>query len=593
LGGRKMHIFPTDEEVKIAVDLLVNQYKVSSQLIGKLFDTKQRDQANRVLQSLGGTRLTPTDVARLLVQREGPTLFTGSQSITRELRLHLLQKLSDDKVQGLFERNPQPNKNISSPAHIRKCLAEKKWTSGKLWAKDFVATLGFPTIFAGVVEDKKVPTIETVDPFNAPPLLAVFQEGLKKRMLEVLTRDGDKTRCVVTLPTGGGKTRVAVEAFIDWMHPRFAAGKYLIWIAQSEELCEQAIACIKDIWGFRPFVGSLRIYRFFGGRDIPEEALHGGAVVASIQQLHKRIKAGDPVLEKILKDTGAMIIDEAHRAVSGMYDLLLKRAEEICGDDLFPICGLTATPGRAGLNQAQETVKLIGQFQAYLIKPDLGEEYENNPLRYFRDHGFLARAHHVLFKPEGEYTLTDDEVSQLGREGDLPSGFLKRLAINKKRNLQIIRRLLSLPKGTPTLIYACTVEHAYFLSVILTAKGRKAGAVSADTPDTLRRGLIRDFKENKFEFLCNYGVLTTGFDAPKTECIALCRPTTSEVLYEQIIGRGLRGPKFNGTPECTIIDFADNILRLGPPLAYARFDHLWNDEQKEGNGYQNKRESSQ
>ena len=155
---------------------------------------------------------------------------------------------------------------------------------------------------------------------------------------------------------------------------------------------------------------------------------------------------------------------------------------------------------------------------------------------------------------------------------------MKRLAADKERNLLIVRRLLGLPKGTPTLVYACTVEHAYFLSVILTELGRKSGAVSADTPVTLRRTLIRDFKERKIEFLCNYGVLTTGFDAPKTECIALCRPTTSEVLYEQIIGRGLRGPQFGGTPVCTIIDFADNILRLGPPLAYARCADFWSDE---------------
>jgi DNA repair protein RadD len=577
-----MHIFPTDEEVEITVELLIDKYKMTPQLIGKLFNITQRDQANSVLKSLGGKQLSTPDVTRLLVQREGPALFGGSEDETRELRFHLLKMLPDDVVKALFERNPQPNKNVTSSSHIRRCLAEKKWTSGKQWAKDFVMTLGFPTIFAGVFESNRVDTIETVRPLDVPPRLADFQETLKRRMLTVLTRDGDKTRCVVTLPTGGGKTRVAVEAFIDWMHPRFAAGKYLIWIAQSEELCEQAIACIKQLWGARPFVGSLLVYRYFGGRDISEETLHGGAVVASIQQLYNRIKNGDCVVDKILKDTGAMIIDEAHRAITPMYDLLFTKAKAICGENLFPICGLTATPGRAGLNQAQDTVKLVGQFEYYLIKPDLGAEYENDPLRYFREHEYLARAHHILFKPEGEYTLTDDEVAQLDREEDLPSGFLKRLAVDKKRNLQIIRRLLNLPRGSPTLVYACTVKHAYFLSVILTAKGRKAGAISADTPDTVRRGLIRDFKESKFEFLCNFGVLTTGFDAPKTECIALCRPTMSPVLYEQIIGRGLRGPKFGGTTDCTIIDFADNIIRLGPPLAYARFDHLWNDEKKEG-----------
>jgi superfamily II DNA or RNA helicase len=265
-----------------------------------------------------------------------------------------------------------------------------------------------------------------------------------------------------------------------------------------------------------------------------------------------------------------------------MYDTLLDRAEQICGPDLFPVCGLTATPGRTGLRSAQETIKLVGRFEAYLVKPNLGDEYEQNPLRYFRDQHILARARHILYRSGMEYMLTDNELHEMAREEDLPSGFLKRLAADKERNLLIVRRLLKLPTGTPTLVYACTVEHAHFLSVILTAHGRTSGVVSADTPVTIRRALVHDFKERKLEFLCNFGVLTTGFDAPKTECIALCRPTTSEVLYEQIIGRGLRGPVFGGTPECTIIDFADNIRRLGPPLAYARFADFWSTEEAEG-----------
>ncbi|TVM00168.1 MAG: hypothetical protein CV087_15320 [Candidatus Brocadia sp. WS118] len=573
-----MHIYPTDEEVELAAELLVNKYDVSAQLLGQLFDIEQRDQANAILQSLGANRLTVLDVARLLVQREGPGLFAGSLDVTRKLRLHLLEKLSDNEVQTLFDRYREANSNISCSSHMRKRLAKMNWHSGKHWANDFVRVLGFPAIFAGIVQEEKVPTIKDVPPLKVPPKLAEFQEALKKRMLEVLERDGVRMRCVVTLPTGGGKTRVAVEAFIDWMQPRFDDGKYLLWVAQSEELCEQAIACIEQMWGSREFIAQLRIYRFFDGRNIPVDELRGGAVVASIQQLHNRIKADDKALESILRDTGAMIIDEAHRAISQMYDTLLDRAEVLCGSDLFPVCGLTATPGRAGLYRTQETDKLVGRFEAYLIKPELGVQYDDNPLKYFREHGFLAKAHHVLFLSGREYTLTDEEVDDMQRVDDLSAGFLKRLAMDKERNLWIVRRLLELPKATSTLLYACTVEHAYFLSVILTAQGRRANALSADTPATLRRLLVRDFKEQKLQFLCNYGVLTTGFDAPKTECIVLCRPTTSEVLYEQIIGRGLRGPQFGGTSECTIIDFADNIQRLGPPLAYTRFKDFWSDE---------------
>ena len=570
-----MHVFPSEDEVEKAAALLVDTYRVSAQSLGRLFGTKRREQANSILQALGRDRLSTRDVARLLIQREGAMLFSGSGRLVRELRQHILNEITDEQVRGLFERNPPSGKNITAVSRMRKPLSKMKWSSGKRWARDFVTETGFPAIFAGIEQGEKVPTIVVVPPLRKPPKLADFQEGLKKRMLDVLERELDRTRCVVTLPTGGGKTRVAVEAFIDWMQPRFAEGKYLVWIAQSEELCEQAIACIEQMWGSREFVSPLRIYRYFGGRDIPAEELRGGAVVTSIQQLHHRVKSRDKAIEDIFSLTGAMIIDEAHRAVSSMYDTVLDRAEEICNSTLFPICGLTATPGRAGMNSPQEIVKLVGRFDVHLIKPELGNEYITDPLRFFREHKYLAHAHHVVCRSGLEYELTDEELGELERVSDLPPRFLKRLAADRERNLLVVRRLLELPRGTPTLVYACTVEHAHFLAAILTAQGRKAVAVSADTSMTIRRGLVQNFKDGKIEFLCNYGVLTTGFDAPLTECIVLCRPTTREVLYEQIIGRGLRGRKFGGTEKCTIIDFADNIRRLGPPLAYARFLDFW------------------
>lgn len=207
-----MHIFPTDSEVRLSAYLLVNRYKVSVQLLGQLFDAEQRDQANAILQSFGASRLTALDVARLLVQRDGPALFAGSRESIRELRLHLLRQLPDDDVQRLFDRHAPGGTNISSPSHMRKPLADKKWHSGKHWPRDFVRSLGFPDVLAGAAEAERVPTVYDVPPLKIPPKLADFQLGLKAGMLDVLARDGDKTRCVVTLPTGGGKTRVAVEA---------------------------------------------------------------------------------------------------------------------------------------------------------------------------------------------------------------------------------------------------------------------------------------------------------------------------------------------------------------------------------------------
>src|SRR5690606_16644922 len=115
--------------------------------------------------------------------------------------------------------------------------------------------------------------------------------------------------------------------------------------------------------------------------------------------------------------------------------------------------------------------------------------------------------------------------------------FLKVLAEDTERNTLIINTLLDIPSPCKTLVYACTVEHAELLASLLTTLGRRAVSISSKTPNVLRREIINQFKDGEIEFVCNYGVLTTGFDAPTTDHIIICRPTSSEILYEQIIGR--------------------------------------------------------
>lgn len=572
-----MRIYPSDSEIELAAELLVSRYNISPQLLGELLGRTQRDRANRLLQAVGMGRLTKEDVARLVVMHRGANLFGGSSREVRTLRLRILSQLPDHKIRQLFDEFKDKDSEITQVARMYRPLSEKKWFADGPWPRAFVTAAGFPEIFAGVRERVHRPTVQEIPPLTPVPPLQEFQKDLKAKLLAVMEREQERTRCVLSLPTGGGKTRVAVEAFIDWMQPRFANGQYLIWIAQSEELCEQAIATLEQMWGSREYRFPLRVYRYFGGRDVPVEVLQGGAVVASINQLYNRINSEDPALDRILANTGVMVIDEAHRAVTEMYDVLLDRAEELVGPELFPICGLTATPGRSGADPVSETLRLVGRFEAHLLTPDLGPEYAADPLRYFREQGYLATPVHKPLQGR-EYELTPDEIEDLDSEGDFPAAFRKRLADDTDRNRLIIDCLLDIEPNIPTLVYACTVEHAYLLAMMLRKLGRTAAAISGDTPMTLRRGFIEQFKDGKIQFLVNYGVLTTGFDAPKTECIVLCRPTQSPVLYEQIIGRGLRGPRFGGTETCTIIDFADNIKRLGAPLAYVRFEQFWQDE---------------
>jgi DNA repair protein RadD len=575
-----MNAFPSEQDIKTALTLLVDEYKVPDSIIKDMFGQQNYINLNSILGSLQKNTINTTELTRMLIIEKGAYLFSGHDDAVRSLRAHLLRQIPTDKLIELYNRNPSQGRSINSPSYMFRPLAEKKWVMGGTWPRDFVKTLGFPMIFSGISVPKSTSTEAVVDieARKAVPPLAGYQIGLKERMLEVLQMKGDKTRCVVTLPTGGGKTRVAVESFIEWMQIRFSEGKYMIWIAQSEELCEQAISCITDMWQEKEFPESLRIYRYFAGKKVQEDQLIGGVVVASIQQLYSRIKNNDSVINEILLNCGAMIIDEAHHAVAPIYRTLLDKAEELCGPDLFPICGLTATPGRNN----EETTMLVEQFQAYLIQPKLPPDsrYYRNPLLYFRNEGYLAEPRHIVYQSGSTVEINEDELEV--SEGDFKPDFLEVLANDELRNKTIVRHLLEIPEGASTLVYACTVNHAEFLTSVLNAVGRKAASISANTPKATRRMYIDAFKRGQIEFLFNYGVLTTGFDAPKTEYIVVCRPTTSVVLYEQIVGRGLRGPKFGGTETCTIIDFADNISRLGKPLAYKRFHEFWENESHRG-----------
>jgi DNA repair protein RadD len=568
-----MNAFPTERDIRQIVHLLIDRYGVDQSMLVKFIGNDNFIELNSMLSDLEEGEMDVYQLARMIVINKGPYLFAGSNAAVRELRAFLLRQLKEDSLKELYNRNPINGKNIKSPSYMPNALANKKWVMGGKWARDFSQTLGCPLLFSGI----SIPKDHSTDPFqdieprkNLPPLVE-YQKELKDKMLGVLNEEEDRTRCVVTLPTGGGKTRLAVESFIEWMQPRFSEGKYLLWIAQGEELCEQAISCMTDMWQDREFTVALRIYRYFGGKKVKEENLIGGAVVASIQQLYTRIKDNDNVLNEILKNCGAVIIDEAHHATARSYRVLFNKARELVGEDLFPICGLTATPGRSN----DETVHLVDQFEAYLIHPTLPEmeKYEENPLLYFRERGFLAEPIFLLHEGGEEIEVPDDMIDE--EKEDLNSEFLRVLAANHERNYHIIEYMMSIPDGSSSLIYACTVEHAEFLAMVMNSIGRKSAVISAETPKQIRRIHIDAFKKGEIEFLFNYGVLTTGFDAPKTDHILICRPTSSIILYEQMIGRGLRGEKFGGTKQCNIIDFSKNIKRHGQPLAYARFLKDW------------------
>ena len=117
-------------------------------------------------------------------------------------------------------------------------------------------------------------------------------------------------------------------------------------------------------------------------------------------------------------------------------------------------------------------------------------------------------------------------------------------------------------KKLSTIVFACSLKHTKLLHKICVLSGMKVVKIDDKTSNQARKKIVKDFKNNEIKIIFNYGVLSTGFDAPGTDAILIARPTTSPIIYSQMLGRGLRGPKFGGKAECILIDVKDNLIGL-------------------------------
>ena len=184
-------------------------------------------------------------------------------------------------------------------------------------------------------------------------------------------------------------------------------------------------------------------------------------------------------------------------------------------------------------------------------------------MEYLVESGHLATPlFSSLFYNSGE-SLSSNDLADIENAMDIPARILEQLAQDDQRNLGIIQRTEQIAKAHNRIIlFAASVAHAKLLAAVLRARGIAADYVTGDTPSGERRRIINRFRGSLQEpiVLCNYGVLTAGFDAPQTSAALIARPTKSLVLYSQMIGRALRGPLAGGNEEAEVITVVDTNL---------------------------------
>ena len=167
-----------------------------------------------------------------------------------------------------------------------------------------------------------------------------------------------------------------------------------------------------------------------------------------------------------------------------------------------------------------------------------------------------------------------DSFRQLGPSG-LPTRVFNTIAKDVDRNRLLLSSILERPQDWPILLFAVSTEHAHTMTALLTLEGVSAAAIDYRTEPSVRRRYVDRFRRGDLQVLANFGVLTQGFDAPATRAIYVARPTFSPNVYQQMIGRGLRGPLNGGKERCLIVNVRDNWITYGDKLAFYEFEHLW------------------
>ncbi|WP_020676164.1 DEAD/DEAH box helicase [Geopsychrobacter electrodiphilus] len=382
-------------------------------------------------------------------------------------------------------------------------------------------------------------------------------------------------RVLLHMPTGAGKTRTAMNVIAE--HLRFQKGKIVVWLAHSEELCEQAAREFKLSW---EKIGNrdVSLHRYWGNHNINLEELNEGLVVAGMSKIYSKTKKSLGFISRLGSFTTLVIIDEAHQAIAPTYKLVLDAlVSPFPGTSLL---GLSATPGRSwsDVSSDEQLANFFGQR-----KVELKIEGYSNPIDYLVENKYLAKAAFSSLFYGGANILNDDDLRQIEENFKIPDRILLALGVDEVRNLRIVGAVEGLLKRhNKILLFATSVENSNILSSALQVRGVKSYSITGTTPPHLRNKFIEDFKneDDGCRVLCNYGVLTTGFDAPKTSAAIIARPTISLVLYSQMVGRVIRGTRVGGNDNAEILTVVDSELPGFGDIAEAfhNWEDVWREE---------------
>ena len=377
-------------------------------------------------------------------------------------------------------------------------------------------------------------------------------------------------RVVAHMPTGAGKTRVACHTACHLLNRGNAEGKLVVWLASTEELCDQAAESLEEAWshlGNRP----ARVYRYWGDASLEMSTLGEGFLVAGLPKLWAASRNDTEMLIELARMTAGVVFDEAHQAIANTYRYI----SEYLLTHQPPLLGLTATPGRTA-EAGDPDYELADMFN--FNKVSIDARGHGSPVTYLVKQGFLAEPHFDHIEIESEIAVNEP------REGrDYTRRDLDRIGDDETWQQAIIEYTLrALRRHKRVIVFCPSVSSARRCSVATRAEGFDAETILGETPSEARRDIIGRFRQASADSMAifNYGVLTAGFDAPRTRCVIIARPTKSLVLYSQMVGRAMRGARSGGNRTCSVQTVVDiSLPGFGSVVeAFQNWEQLWQEE---------------
>ncbi|KAF9496149.1 P-loop containing nucleoside triphosphate hydrolase protein [Pleurotus eryngii] len=362
--------------------------------------------------------------------------------------------------------------------------------------------------------------------------------------------DSGSTRIGISLPTGSGKTTVFLSLLSRIPSPESVPGatKALV-IVNSIELAQQA-------------ANQARLLFPNWSVEIEQGTKHHASGLADITVATYQTLLQSPRIAKFDPNTlKAIIIDEAHHAAAPSYRRLLSRFDaniESPDPDFLP-------------PSLKHTIPIIG-FSATFSRHDglaLGSVFEQ--IVYHRDFLEMIKEQwlcDVRFTTvRAQLNLKDVTINT--RTGDFNPTGLAHVINTDTINRLVVQSWIDRAGRSrkSTLVFCVNLEHVRALTQAFRNYGIDARYVYAKTPTNERKQLVDAFKAGEFPVLINCAVLTEGADIPNIDCVLIARPTRSQNIFAQMIGRGMRLSPNTGKTDCRIIDFVDSTSRVSGVVA--------------------------